>query len=216
MSGEDFGIVGEFEKFFVETLVEHRGQFLRSVVAGEIGAAYVAYEEGVAGKDGAWVGGSDEVGEDGADAFDGVAGGVEEVEAGVAEAEGVAVFDRCVREGSVGVFAEVDAGAGAFGEFVMAGDEVGVEMGLDDVLDLEIFLAGSFDVDVDVTLRVDDGGDALGGDEVGGVGEAAEKELFDLYRFHLFALLHIDSTGVTRHGAEYQRLRLGVARLVGF
>ena len=114
---------------------------LRGVVGGEVGAAYVADEEGVAGEDGSGLRGGGEVGEDGADAFDGVAGGVEEVEAGVAELEGVAVFDRSVGEGGVGVFAEVDAGAGALGEFVVAGDEVGVEMGLDDVLDGETFLA---------------------------------------------------------------------------
>ena len=71
---------------------------------------------------------------------------------------------------------------------MMAGDEVGVEMGLDDVLDLEVLLAGVVDVDVDVALGVDDGGDAFGGDEVGGVGEAAEKELFDEYGFHCFFL----------------------------
>ena len=88
---------------------------MRGVVGGEIGAADVADEESVAGEDGARVGGRGEIGEDGADAFDGVAGGVEEVEAGVAELEGVAVFDRGVREGRVGVFAEVDAGAGALG-----------------------------------------------------------------------------------------------------
>ena len=46
--------------------------------------------------------GCGEVGEDGADAFDGVAGGVEEVEAGVAELEGVAVFDSDVGERGVG------------------------------------------------------------------------------------------------------------------
>ena len=117
-----------------------------------------------------------------------MAGGVEEVEAGVAELEGVAVFDGGVGEGRVGVFAEIDAGAGALGELVMAGDEVGVEMGLDDVLDLEVLFAGVVDVEVDVALGVDDGGDAFGGDEVGGVGEAAEKELFDEYRFHVFCL----------------------------
>ena len=54
-------------------------------VPGEVGAAYVADEEGVAGEDGAGLRGFGEVGEDGADAFDRVAGGVEEVESGVAE-----------------------------------------------------------------------------------------------------------------------------------
>ena len=59
------------------------------MVGGEVGAADVADEEGVAGEDGSGLRGGGEVGEDGADAFDGVAGSVEEVEAGVAELEGV-------------------------------------------------------------------------------------------------------------------------------
>ena len=49
---------------------------------------------------------------------------------------------------------------------------------------LRFFSRGVVEVDVDVTLRVDDGGDALGGDDVGGVGEAAEEELFDEHWFH--------------------------------
>src|SRR5438309_1589227 len=52
----------------------------------------------------------------------------------------------------------------------MAGDEVGVEMGLDDVLDGETFLAGEVEVEVDVALGVDDGGDAFGGHDVSGEG----------------------------------------------
>jgi hypothetical protein len=85
---------------------------------------------------------------------------------------------------------------------VVAGDEVGVEMGLDDVFDFEVLLLGEVDVDVDVALGIDDGSDTFGGDHVGGVGETAEKELFDEYRFHLFALtclallIQDDSTGV--------------------
>lgn len=66
----------------------------------------------------------------------------------------------------------------------MAGDEVRVEMGFDDVLDAEVFLAGEVNVDVDVALGVDHGGNAFGGDEVGGVGEAAQEELFDEHGFH--------------------------------
>jgi hypothetical protein len=85
---------------------------------------------------------------------------------------------------------------------VLAGDEVGVEMRLDDVLDLQVLLAGVVDVEVDVALRVDDGGDAFGCNEVGGVGEAAEKELFDLYRFHGLARAFVDdSTGLLPRSA---------------
>ena len=69
---------------------------------------------------------------------------------------------------------------------MMTGDEVGVEMGLDEVFDLQVVLLCELYIEVDVALGVDDGGDAVGGDEVGGVGEAAEEELFDSQGFHLF------------------------------
>ena len=52
VGGEDLGVVGELEEFFVEALVEQGGELLRGVVGGEVGAAYVAYEESVAGEDG--------------------------------------------------------------------------------------------------------------------------------------------------------------------
>ena len=55
-----------------------------------------------------------------------------------------------------------------------------MEVGFDDVGDPEIFFFGGFDVDINVALGVDDGGDAVGADEVGGVGQAAEEEVFDL------------------------------------
>ena len=42
----------------------------------------------------------------------------------------------------------------------MAGDEIGVEMGQDDVLDGEPISRGEVEVLIDVTLRVDDRGDA--------------------------------------------------------
>ena len=63
----------------------------------------------------------------------------------------------------------------------MAGDEVGVKVGEEDVLDLEFILGGEGDVLIDVALRIDDRGNAglFVTDEVGGVGEAAEVELFE-------------------------------------
>ncbi len=105
------------------------------------------------------------------------------------------------------VFAEVDAGSGALGKLVMAGDEVGVEVGFDDVLDAEILLAGEVEVEVDVALGVDDGGDTFAGDDVGGVGQAAEEELLNEDRFHRFHLGAVYWKGVV----SCHLLRLGFA-----
>ncbi len=126
-----------------------------------------------------------------------VAGGVKEVEAGVAELEGVAVAEGDVGEGGVGLFADVDAGSGALGELVVAGDEVGVEVGFDDVFDAEISLAGEVEVEVDVALGVDDGGDAFTGDDVRCVGETAKEELLDEDWFHRFhTVFQFTSVGI--------------------
>ena len=57
MGGKDLGVVGKFEELVVEAVVEHGGELLRGVVAGEIGTADVAYEESVTGEDRARMGG---------------------------------------------------------------------------------------------------------------------------------------------------------------
>ena len=52
---------------------------------------------------------------------------------------------------------KIDARSGALRQFMMAGDEIGVQMRFDNVLDLEPFLPGGFEIDVHVALRVDYG-----------------------------------------------------------
>ena len=110
-----------------------------------------------------------------------MAGSFQNFQADFAEFNSLSIFQR--REG---VFrfcssAEINFGADAIAEFEMAGDEVGVEMGEEDVLDLEFVFGGEGEVLIDVALRIDDGGFAgwFVADEVGGVGEAAEIELFE-------------------------------------
>ena len=141
-----------------------------------------ADEERVAGEDGAGSVGQVEIGHDDADALDGVAGGLQEAKHAAAELEGVAVLDGGAGECCAGAGADIDGGAGALSELAVAGDEVGVEMGLDDVLDLETEAGGGFDIDIDVALGVDNGGDTFRTDQVGGVREAAKVELFQLDR----------------------------------
>jgi hypothetical protein len=61
-------------------------------------------------------------------------------------------------------------------------------MSLNDVLDVEVVLAGVVEIEVDIALGVDDSGDAIGGHDVRGVGETAEKELLDQNWFHEYVL----------------------------
>ena len=63
----------------------------------------------------------------------------------------------------------------------MPGDEIGVEMGEENVLDRQAMLVGEGEVLIDVSLRIDDGGGAilLIADEIRGVGQAGKIELFE-------------------------------------
>ena len=79
----------------------------------------------------------------------------------------------------------VDARSSAPGKLMMAGDEVGVQMRFDNVLDLQAPLPGGVYVNVDVALRVDHGRDPFRGDQVGGVGQTPEKKMFHRNRIHV-------------------------------
>ena len=85
---------------------------------------------------------------------------------------------------SLGWSAEVDQGALAVAQLQVAGEKVRVEVGEEDVLDPAAEPPGVGDVVLDVALRIDDRGAArlLVGDEVGGVGEAAEVVLLQHHR----------------------------------
>jgi hypothetical protein len=61
-------------------------------------------------------------------------------------------------------------------------DEVGVQVRLDDVPDAEAGARGLLDVLLDIALRVNDRRLALGADEVRGVRQASEVELFEVHR----------------------------------
>ena len=56
--------------------------------------------------------------------------------------------------------ADIDPCSGTLGKLTMAGNEISVQMGLDDVIDLEVVLGCGLDVDIDIALGIDYGGDA--------------------------------------------------------
>jgi hypothetical protein len=59
----------------------------------------------------------------------------------------------------------------------MARDEIGVQVGLDDVGDAHAQLVGGIRVDLHLALGVDDRAGATSPQQVGAVGDAADKEL---------------------------------------
>jgi hypothetical protein len=106
----------------------------------------------VACKGGSRPGWSGEVRHRNADAFDGMTGSLHEIEPAVTELEGVAVGDGGMRKRRSGVPADINAGAGALSKLMVTGDEVGVQVRFDDVLDFQPLLARGVQVDVDVAL----------------------------------------------------------------
>ena len=64
----------------------------------------------------------------------------------------------------------------------MPGDEIGVEMRFDDVADAEPQLFGGIEIDGDIALRIDHGGDSAGADHIRGMGETAQIETLNPYR----------------------------------
>ena len=77
--------------------------------------------------------------------------------------------------------AEIDRRAGPVAQLEMAGDEIGVEVGEEDVRDPQAVLLGEGQVLVDVALRVDDRGrpGRLVADEIRRVRQAVQIELLE-------------------------------------
>ena len=71
----------------------------------------------------------------------------------------------------------------AGGQLFVAGDEIGVQVGLEDVADADAVLLGRLQVNLDITLRIDDDGLAFRCQQVGGVGQTSQVELFEVHGF---------------------------------
>ena len=100
--------------------------------------------------------------------------------------------------------AEIDGRAHAIAQLQMPGNEIGVEMRQEYVLDLERVLGGKGDVLVGVALRVNDGCRArlLVSDHVGSVRQARQIELLEDHTDHpLLTDCHL-GRGMGRGGSQ--------------
>src|SRR5215813_8982804 len=84
----------------------------------------------------------------------------------------------------VGCGADIDGRAGASCEFLVSGNEVGVEVSFENVADPKALLFRRLQIDIDITLRVDDRSFAVGADHVGRVRQTAQVELFEIHSNH--------------------------------
>src|SRR6266568_847341 len=161
MRREDLSLIWKFEELLVQALVEHRGKFLRGVLAGKIGAADISNKQSVSRKHGSRPRRLGKVSHRNTDALCGVTGSCKKIEPALTELEGITVFDGGMRESSAGTFAEINARSSALSKLMMAGDEVGVQVGFDDVLDLQTLFHSVVKVDVNVALRINDRRDSF-------------------------------------------------------
>ena len=63
----------------------------------------------------------------------------------------------------------------------MAGNEVGMQVSLEDVVNRDLICFRSFQINLHVALRIDDHGFAVGGQHVGRVGQTAQIKLFKIH-----------------------------------
>ena len=141
--------------------VQDRGKLLRRVGRRKIRPAHIAHEESVSGEDRGGPIRFAAIVHQNANALECVSRSVQEPEAALAELNLVSVLDRDVRELSAGSRAEIDVRSGAFRQFAMSRNEVGMEVSLDDVFDLQILAGCRFEVDIHIALGIDDGCNAL-------------------------------------------------------
>jgi hypothetical protein len=182
MAGIEERVLGQAQQLSVQRVIKHAGQRLGGHANGrqEVGAADVADQERVPGEHRvrpARV--ARQVDDDDRDAFRRVPGRLEDLQADIAELQRVAVLERMEVVVRLRASTEVDGRPHALLQFQMAGHEVRVEMGQDDVLDREAIPRRVVDVPVDVTTRVDDDGRAcpLVADQVRRLRQTAEVVL---------------------------------------
>ena len=183
----DGGGVGKRQQLVAQRVVQQAAEVVRRPPErhAQIGTADVADEQRVAGQDGLRLGGA-AIGivDDQRDRLGRVTRRLERLQPHPAEIDDVAVVERRERVLRLRGRAQIDRRAGAIAQLEVAGNEVGVEVREEDVLDPQAMLGGEREVLIDVTLRVDDGRRArlLVADQIRGVREAIQIELLEDHR----------------------------------
>ena len=160
MGGEDPRRVGQREELVAKRAVQLAGQAVGTPAdrGEQVGAADIADEQGVTGEHPPRLRVVGVFPHDDADRFGGVTGCVADLQHDVAELEALAVSQRIDRELGPRRVAVGDDGAGGGGQLQVTGEEVGVEVGLDDPLDTQPVAGRIVEVAADVTLRIDHDG----------------------------------------------------------
>jgi hypothetical protein len=91
----------------------------------------------------------------------------------------IAIVHGLVLKCGAGLGGQVDSGAGAGGQFAIAGDVIGVEVGVKDVRDPQPIGLGDLEIAVHIALRVHHGTHArlAATDQIGNAAQALKEEL---------------------------------------
>ena len=103
-----------------------------------------------------------------------------------------------MRKHCSGTAADVDGGAAPGGQLFVAGDEIRVQVGLEDVTDADALLLRRLQVNLDIALRIDDHRLAFGGQQVRGMGQASQVELLKVHGYSR-AQIAIGISGLDPH-----------------
>ena len=177
VAGPELDLVVEGQQPLVQGAEDVRGPLAR--LDREVGPGDVADEQRVAAEQGPGGAVAAGVAEQEGGVLGPVAGGVDRLDREVADLQRPAVGERLVRVLGLGQLVDVDARPGRPRQAPVAGDVVGVVVGLQDVPDPDPVQPRQPPVGVDVPLRVDDDGDArfAVGDQIGSAAEVLVDDL---------------------------------------
>src|ERR1700722_19308763 len=139
----------------MQIVVEHSRQLRGSIFFREVGTTHVPEEQGGAGQNGPRLGRLLFIGDNQTDAFGCVSRGLENAERKPSNLQMESVVHRDMWKSRAGLRSDINLRAAARGQFAMTGDEIGVQVGLEDVADGNVLGFRSLKIDFDVTLRVD-------------------------------------------------------------
>ena len=212
VAGPDLGLLGQGQQALVQGAEDVGGALAR--LDREVGAGDVADEEAVAAQHRPGIVAAAGVAQQEGGVLGAVAGRVDRLDRrALAQLQRPAVGEGLVRVLGLGQLVDVDRGPGRARQAAVAGDVVGVVVGLQHVLDPDPVQAAEVQVGVDVPLRVDHRGDAGGGvaDQVGGAAEVLVDYLAEEHSSSAFERVADRiplAQGSGREGAEWQRARI--------
>ena len=152
VAGPDLGLLGQGQQSLVQGAEDVGGALAR--LDREVGAGDVADEEAVSGQRRPGIVAAGRVAEQERGVLGPVPGRVDRLDRrALAQRQGPAVAKCLVRVLGLGQLVDVNRGAAGAGEATVAGDVVGVVVGLQHVLDPHPVQAGEVQVGIDVPLR---------------------------------------------------------------